>query len=593
MAFEDLLEDAGGFGLYQKLLAFVFLPLVMANSGLTYWTQIFSLISPPHRCSLPDTNDTSDLVAEFCEIRHNASNLTVACSEWNYDYSELFPNIASEVSSTIHTEASVCDSSTGYAETAGGLMPSTQPSGRAQCSVSSSPASFRTGNLYPSDTLVGSQCVCRFGRRCAMMILEATMIVMNILTIFMRAHWAFSFIRFLSGMTVLTTSTMAFLMSIEYTCVKKRTLIGVLQGVYWSLMAAVCPWIAYLIRDWRGLLGLCCIPSLAVLILLWWVPESASWLLTRGRKNKAAEILDHIARVNGVTLTEPGHFLKNMVQQNSFWEKKPMLKISFGREVNKNKHLELQGLSNTEKPSSKEIVKSLVSVMKTPNLRKNIGLLFILWFGVSMCYNGVTIEMGNLQVNLYVAYSVGALVELSSNMYFWAAATNLGRRWANFVTSVMGAAVAVAMLGVPQGLAWAETLLTLLGRLAWAASYDVTLQYSAELLPTVVRGRGVAVQLMVGDLGNCVAPFVVYLTEYNTHYPLLVFGAISVVSALLALALPETCTEPLPQSIEDGRDFGKGQSFFWTCPRLIKKRLVHSLPHFLFSCSHGSYAKYL
>jgi hypothetical protein len=47
----------------------------------------------------------------------------------------------------------------------------------------------------------------------------------------------------------------------------------------------------------------------------------------------------------------------------------------------------------------------------------------------------------------------------------------------------------------------------------------------------------------------------------STVLPLLVLGTLGVVGGLLALFLPETLDKELPQTLQDGENFGKGQRF--------------------------------
>ena len=50
MAVEDLLEEIGSFGRYQKTICFVLINLGTALCALTFYTQIFILESPKHIC---------------------------------------------------------------------------------------------------------------------------------------------------------------------------------------------------------------------------------------------------------------------------------------------------------------------------------------------------------------------------------------------------------------------------------------------------------------------------------------------------------------------------------------------------------------
>lgn len=59
--------------------------------------------------------------------------------------------------------------------------------------------------------------------------------------------------------------------------------------------------------------------------------------------------------------------------------------------------------------------------------------------------------------------------------------------------------------------------LAIMGRFAINISYNIGLQYAAELLPTVVRAQGVALIHIMGYVSSIVAPFVVYLVSNNVQ----------------------------------------------------------------------------
>lgn len=52
-----------------------------------------------------------------------------------------------------------------------------------------------------------------------------------------------------------------------------------------------------------------------------------------------------------------------------------------------------------------------------------------------------------------------------------------------------------------------------MGRFSINISYNIGLQYAAELLPTVVRAQGVALIHIMGYVASIIAPFVVYLVR--------------------------------------------------------------------------------
>lgn len=107
------------------------------------------------------------------------------------------------------------------------------------------------------------------------------------------------------------------------------------------------------------------------------------------------------------------------------------------------------------------------------------------------------------------------------------------------------------------------------GRFWVNISYNIGLQYAAEVLPTVVRAQGVALIHIMGYVASILAPFVVYLDIISSILPLLLLGIFGIIGGLLTLFLPETLDKDLPQTLEDGENFGLNQKM-WDVPCFSK-----------------------
>lgn len=112
--------------------------------------------------------------------------------------------------------------------------------------------------------------------------------------------------------------------------------------------------------------------------------------------------------------------------------------------------------------------------------------------------------------------------------------------------------------------------MAIVGRFFVNISYNIGLQYAAEILPTVVRAQGVAFIHIMGYVASIIAPFVVYLSKVSPMLPLIILGFLGIAGGLLSLLLPETLNHDLPQTLNDGEEFGRGQSI-WDFPCLAKK----------------------
>jgi MFS transporter, OCT family, solute carrier family 22 (organic cation transporter), member 4/5 len=135
----------------------------------------------------------------------------------------------------------------------------------------------------------------------------------------------------------------------------KRFYAGVVVQYFFTMGFMLTSLFAYLITDWRQLQIALSLPGLLFLLYWWFVPESARWLLTKGREEEARIVLQKAAKENQVDLPDEmlDKFLGEMKQQD-------------------------------EEDKEKEVVKkaesSFLDLFKHPNLRRKTILILFLWY---------------------------------------------------------------------------------------------------------------------------------------------------------------------------------------------------------------------
>ncbi|ROT81936.1 glucose transporter 1 [Penaeus vannamei] len=88
---------------------------------------------------------------------------------------------------------------------------------------------------------------------------------------------------------------------------------------------------------------------------------------------------------------------------------------------------------------------------------------------------------------------------------------------------------------------------------------DIGHQYPVEVLPTVARGQGIGAMQTVGFLCGFSSPYIAYLSKFGPAVPYVVLGVITVTGGFACLLLPETLSEKLPDTLEEGESFFAGQ----------------------------------
>lgn len=193
-----------------------------------------------------------------------------------------------------------------------------------------------------------------------------------------------------------------------------------------------------------------------------------------------------------------------------------------------------------------------------------------MWFSIYSCYHTNTQNASNLGTNIYESFTFGALVEIPSLLIVLFGIDRVGRRWPIVVMSVLAGIAGIITFSIPAGNSNAILALALIQRICITANYNIIIQYSAELYPTVLRGRGLAFLRLMGTLGLFLSPSIVYLGLSYYSLPLIISGGVMLLVVIYAFFLPETLGQHLPQSIEDGENFGKNQNIF-DCPCITSK----------------------
>ncbi|XP_025238822.1 solute carrier family 22 member 7 isoform X1 [Theropithecus gelada] len=526
MSFEELLEQVGGFGPFQlRNVALLALPRVLLP--LHFLLPIFLAAVPAHRCALPgapanfshqdawlgayiprEPDGTLSSCLRFAypqalpnttlgEERQSRGELedepaTVPCSQgWEYDHSEF--------SSTTATESQwdlVCE----------------------QKGLNRAASTFFFAGVLVGAVAFGYLSD-RFGRRRLLLVAYVSTLVLGLASAASVSYVMFAITRTLTGSALAGFTIIVMPLELEWLDVEHRTVAGVLSSTFWTGGVMLLALVGYLIRDWRWLLLAVTLPCAPGILSLWWVPESARWLLTQGRVKEAHRYLLHCARLNG----------------------RPVCEDSLSQEA-------------VSKVAAEERVvrrPSYLDLFRTPRLRHISLCCVVVWFGVNFSYYGLSLDVSGLGLNVYQTQLLFGAVELPFKLLVYLSVRHAGRRLTQAGT-LLGTALALGTrLLVSSDMKSWSTVLAVMGKGFSEAAFTTVYLFTSELYPTVLRQTGMGLTALVGRLGGSLAPLAALLDGVWLSLPKLAYGGIALLAAGTALLLPETRQAQLPETIQD------------------------------------------
>ncbi|KAG7200650.1 hypothetical protein KM043_001206 [Ampulex compressa] len=357
----------------------------------------------------------------------------------------------------------------------------------------------------------------RYGRIPVLIGTNAMAFVGGLATVYVDAFWQFCFCRFVVGFAFDNTFVIAYILVLEYVGPKWRTFAANMSyGIFYTLAAMVLPWMAYYIGDWRIFALATSIPLASVVFTPCLVPESVRWLISKGKIEKAVRIMTRIEKINRTDVPQEVY--------ESFLD---------------------DCMETAETLAAEE--HTVADLFKTKRLRGITLLLTISWSVITMAYDGHIRCLDSLGMDVFTTFTVAFSTEFPAEVLITYTLDVWGRRWSLFGSVLLSGLFSLFAACVPIGLLFAS--FAIIGRFFINVASNIALQFAAELLPTVVRGEGVAFIHNMGYVASILSPFVAFSSTIQYNLPMIILGTSSMLAALLCLFLPETLKEQLPQTL--------------------------------------------
>ncbi|XP_022363202.1 solute carrier family 22 member 11 isoform X2 [Enhydra lutris kenyoni] len=527
MAFAELLERAGGVGLFQALQV---LTLLLPSILLPSQTLIENFLAavPGHRCwvrmldnssKAPANLSSKDLLTvsippglnlephqcrrfhqpqwQLLDPNATATNWSEAATEpcmdgWVYDHSTFTSTIVSEWDL-------VCDNQ--------GLKPMGQ-------------------SIYMAGVLLGSVSwgflSDWFGRKPVLSWCCLQVALANTGIIFASNFLIYCGLRFLSAFGVAGIIMIPVTLMVEWTTTRRRAITVTVLGCSYSLGQMALGALAFTLRDWRALQTAVSMPFFVIFLISWWLPESARWLIITGKPEQALQELRKVARING------------------------------HKEATTSLTVEVLTASMEEEVASVKARRSVLDLFLMPTLRWRSCSMFLVSFSQMISYYGLVLDLQNLGSDIFLLQVLFGAVDLLGRATTTFLLSFLGHRMTLASFQAMAGLSILANIFVPQDLQTVRVVFAVLGKGCFGISLTSISVYKSELYPTTLRMTADGFLQSVGRLGAVMGPLVRMTRQAVPLLAPVSYGVIPIMSSLILLFfLPETGGLPLPDTIQD------------------------------------------
>ncbi|CAG4930752.1 unnamed protein product [Colias eurytheme] len=362
----------------------------------------------------------------------------------------------------------------------------------------------------------------RYGRRIAILLALMSQIFFVGTSAIVPQLWMFIVCRLLIGASVGGTLICCYVMLVELSGKSFRPYLTGLNEIAYTLSYILLPLIAYFVRDWRYLQLSISMPWLFVLFYYNFIPESPRWLITKGRKEQAIEVLTYIAKKNNRPTTNIKHIVEKELLHNN---------------------------------SDQQNNGSYLDLFKTPKMRVYTLINALIWLCCSHTFFGINQYIGRLDGNIYLNVFLSAIGFVPALFLVVALSLYVSRKMSMVVTFVGTGLVLLVFIFIPSDMKYATLSFAILGQIIIYIAFILIYLYTSEVFPTVLRNSAMGFASMFARIGGFIAPFVVNLdSEWGS---ILVFSAVSLLGGALCLPLRETKDTVLLNTIEETEHYKK------------------------------------
>ncbi|KAL7632406.1 UNVERIFIED_CONTAM: hypothetical protein RMT77_017260 [Armadillidium vulgare] len=382
------------------------------------------------------------------------------------------------------------------------------------------------------------------GRKVVYVSSALTFLLFGILAAFSTNVVMYITLKIIISITTSSFYMVGIILVLELCSKNQRSYVGALFALPWAFGYMVLPGIAYFIRSFFYLQIAITLPILTLFPIFCILPESPRWLVLKGKFDEALLILEGISNHNKRELPSK---LEIFTLMSTICEKQKI------------------GVRSSAKFLI-QIKKTFYKLYKMWTIKKwrlRLPVLFFGWFACSLVYYGVSLNPPDLRTGKYLYMFLGGVLEVPAYLMLWPANKYIGRKkcmvllFFSCAVSILGTLFVSLQKNTDESGNMLQSfyvwllVLSLIGKFAITAAFQLLWIFSIELIPTEFRSVILGEASVCGKFGSFFSPYIVdLLREAKEWVPSAIFGGVSLIAGCLMVFLPETRDQNLAESTE-------------------------------------------
>uniref|UniRef100_A0A914WQR6 Major facilitator superfamily (MFS) profile domain-containing protein n=2 Tax=Plectus sambesii TaxID=2011161 RepID=A0A914WQR6_9BILA len=381
----------------------------------------------------------------------------------------------------------------------------------------------------------------RYGRKPAIYGFGILSSIFGFLLPFAKEFEVFLLVRFLGAVCNEAADLAAYVLCMEVTGVKYRSMVGSLLQAPWACGYAFLALVAYMTKSWHTIQVISAVLHTASMILVHFLPESPRWLIVMNRVTEAENIIRSACHYNKSSLPSDLELVKHAEQKR--WVKR------------------------NERPH-------FLHMFKSHTLRQRTLIVFYLWIATALVYYGLVIALSDQSApgrslfvgNFFLNNAIAGAIELPT-LFGCVYLLQLGRKRSQMITLIgAGLLIGIAMFVSTKHYTTLALIFMLAGKVCIQSAFNILYIFTLELYPTVIRNSAVGLSSMVARMGAGASGYIAILSDVTLPIvPMIIFSVFSLVAGVFVLFLPETQDQPLPDTLQDAVTILKPDKSYTAC----------------------------